>query len=221
MPRIEPNQWWPDRFARAECLRDVLRLPNPAYASLAPAEQDLLRQTQLEAGEVVRLLGESDGHYLVLKTDGVLGWIPIRFLEPVASLEEGIRSFVPPGPPAGGRLGPLEFCEAWKGTRYLWGGVTRAGIDCSAFTQRYYRDVLGRLIPRNSVEQRRAGRSKTPGAFADHDLVFCRRKGRSGVHHVGVFYRGGVWHARLDLGVVREELANFLKSYDVEEIVSY
>lgn len=70
-------------------------------------------------------------------------------------------------------------------------------------------------------DQRRSGVSKKLDDIANHDLVFCFRIGGRGIHHVGVFYEGSVWHAQLEKGVMKQPLEDFLKIYSVEEVISY
>ena len=44
----------------------------------------------------------------------------------------------------------LRFYKRWKGTPYLWGGIDKFGIDCSAFVQRYFQEVYEINIPRTN-----------------------------------------------------------------------
>lgn len=46
----------------------------------------------------------------------------------------------------------LEIAKPLMGTKYVWGGVTERGIDCSGFTQLVYRS-LGINLPRDAEEQ--------------------------------------------------------------------
>ncbi|MCX7625653.1 MAG: C40 family peptidase [Candidatus Sumerlaeaceae bacterium] len=46
----------------------------------------------------------------------------------------------------------IEITRPLMGTRYVWGGVTEQGIDCSGFTQLVYR-MLGVNLPRDAEEQ--------------------------------------------------------------------
>ena len=41
-----------------------------------------------------------------------------------------------------------SFVESWYGTPYRFGGSTRSGIDCSAFTRQLYSDVYNLPIVR-------------------------------------------------------------------------
>ncbi len=69
----------------------------------------------------------------------------------------------------------VETAKRWLGTPYLWGGVTRAGVDCSGLVQAVYR-VHGITMPRDSSLQASIGSELDIANGLDHlregDLVF-------------------------------------------------
>jgi hypothetical protein len=215
--RIDPARWLKDQYARSREPTDLLRFPTEGYELLSAEAKDRLRQTQFEPGEIVRVLGHAEGFTLAMKFDRTLGWVPKDALEPAPS-QKGFT------PITGPFKSPSEFFSSWKGTPYVWGGASRRGIDCSGFTQRYFLEVHGIVIPKNSKDQRKAGRAKELAAPTpepqDDDLIFCHHRKFSGAHHVALYCDRAVWHARLEQGIVRQSWDEFVSIYEVEEVVS-
>lgn len=86
-----------------------------------------------------------------------------------------------------------KFIDEWLGTRYLWGGTTKRGIDCSAFVQRLYADVYNIKIPRTSIEQFFTNDVEPFASsryLSEGDMVFFKTlENENVVTHVG-FYLG-------------------------------
>lgn len=70
----------------------------------------------------------------------------------------------------------INEAETWLGVRYLFGGTTRAGIDCSAYVQLVYRSV-GVQLDRTSQAQynQTIGRGLGVATPAVGDLAFFRQ----------------------------------------------
>lgn len=110
----------------------------------------------------------------------------------------------------------MDEIESWMGTPYTYGGESRSGIDCSAFTRAVYRAV-NIEIPRTASQQSAAAETVNAPNLQFGDLIFFNTSG-SGISHVGIYIGNGFFaHASTSRGVVRESLA---KQYYAERIVS-
>ena len=52
----------------------------------------------------------------------------------------------------------MDFYAEWKGVKYKLGGASKSGIDCSAFTQRIYKEKFDIKIPRSTRTQVKVGK---------------------------------------------------------------
>ena len=65
---------------------------------------------------------------------------------------------------------PVEQARTLLGTRYEWGGMTSAGIDCSGLVHMAFR-ACGRLVPRDADQQEEAGEQLSETDLRPGDLV--------------------------------------------------
>ena len=88
-----------------------------------------------------------------------------------------------------------HFINEWMGTKYVWGGNSETGIDCSAFVQRLYHSVYDVDIPRTSIEQfytKWVELYKNPKYLKEGDLVFFKTMNNyNAVTHVGFYLHNG------------------------------
>lgn len=104
----------------------------------------------------------------------------------------------------------LHELVSYLNTPYHYGGQTRAGIDCSAFTQKVFKNSLNVAIPRTAREQ-----YKTWQIFNDKnelkfgDLIYFDTSIRYYPGHVGIYLDDNLFaHASSSHGVIVSSLSN-------------
>lgn len=108
----------------------------------------------------------------------------------------------------------METLVDWLGTRYLFGGVSRTGIDCSAFTGMMYRS-LNYKLPRTAAMQWGVGLPVDRNDLQFGDLVFFNTRSAVYVSHVGMYLGNGMFaHASSRNGVTVSSLeADYYNSH--------
>jgi hypothetical protein len=180
--------------------------------------------TQTVPGDArIRRLAERGAWWVVELADGTVGWCmphdrlvrlsPDREPRSTAEWRSSFRgAWKEPA------LGWRDAVEAWLDTPYLWGGNTRAGVDCSGFVQRVVKESGGLGLPKHSVDQMRAGRRVAADQVVPGDLVYLTRRD-DGVRHIALVIHSGppveVAHAGRGRGVAMEPLDNLIVSYQI------
>jgi probable lipoprotein NlpC len=105
----------------------------------------------------------------------------------------------------------MAFVNYWIGVPYRYGGTDMKGIDCSGFTQRFYKEVFLKDIPRTAKTQFRALTKITKDCLQPGDLIFFSSKGSPSGWHVGVYLQDNsfIHAANKRLGVVISKLDNY------------
>ena len=165
---------------------------------------------KMAAGTSVTVVARSGEWYQVRSPRGTLGWVAAGLL----TLAPGTARAVPvtgeaavapkraaPAAAAAARpsvaapmRGAASIARRYIGARYVWGGATPRGFDCSGLTQYVYRQ-LGVNLPHKASLQfstRYGRRVNSLGALAPGDLVFfVRTTPARGITHVGIYVGDG------------------------------
>jgi cell wall-associated NlpC family hydrolase len=144
--------------------------PQPTTATVTAAGARLTDGMQLSFATRLPSLGRKGG-VVTVETPGGTATIPAAA---VASLPVT-------------RADIVRTAELFLGLRYLWGGLSTWGMDCSGLTWAAYR-AHGITIPRDADAQFSAGRPIQLAAARPGDLIFY---GVHHVHHVAMYLGGG------------------------------
>lgn len=97
------------------------------------------------------------------------------------------------------------------GTPYKYGGMSKSGIDCSAFTQSVYWLSYEITLPRTAASQFEEGEIIDKDSLEFGDLVFFHTSRRKSVGHVGIYIGGNNFvHSGRSYGV---SVASLLDDY--------
>ncbi len=150
-------------------------------------------------------LKTASGNWLgVLMADGSTGWVPKGLVKRMAYEVVNAGGAAPTGEDPGDiypRSASPYFTgdpqallsEAYRylGVRYVWGGNTARGIDCSGFVKNVYA-TQGCRFPRLGSDQMAYGVPVPREQLQAGDrLYFGRRTNRVGVTHTGIYIGNG------------------------------
>lgn len=84
-----------------------------------------------------------------------------------------------------------HLAKKYLGGKYVWGGESPSGFDCSGYTQ-YIFNKIGIKLPRTAYEQSKVG-TEVKGSLQKGDLLFFNTDPSRGipVTHVGVYLEHG------------------------------
>ena len=81
----------------------------------------------------------------------------------------------------------VQEARKYKGTRYVYGGASPKGFDCSGFTWYVYNKVTGMDISRTVKGQSRQGKSVHKGSWQAGDILLFRNTAGNGLTHCGIY----------------------------------
>lgn len=89
-----------------------------------------------------------------------------------------------------------NFIKEWEGTKYVYGGETKYGIDCSALMQHLFKKVYDCSLPRTAAEMgldERFNLFKSTKHLKEGDLVFFRLNDERIITHVGIYLKNNIF----------------------------
>ena len=150
------------------------------------------RIAQLATGKRVTILGSENG-WVKISYGGTTGYVLGDYIFEGDSL---------PASSVGAQV--VAMAQQYLGTRYVYGGASPNGFDCSGLTLYLYKQFGYSLPHTASGQYANCGYKVSKSDLQAGDLVFFTSPGAGGsINHVGVYMGDGrVIHARYSVGEV-------------------
>jgi cell wall-associated NlpC family hydrolase len=126
----------------------------------ADSSEEAEQVTQALPGEPLQVVEERGGWAKVETAYAYPGWVRREDLA-----HETTGEWLRPA-----ATDPVAHARMLLGTRYQWGGMTSAGIDCSGLVHMAFR-ACGRLVPRDADQQEEAGEPLAEADLRAGDLI--------------------------------------------------
>ena len=142
----------------------------------------------LNSGDVVSIVGFENGWYKI-SYSGITGYIRSDYMEVTkkALSSRGSTTTASSSSAKGNEV--VSYAKQYLGVRYVYGGASSSGFDCSGFTM-YVMKHFGYSLPHTATGQMAYGTSVAKSALQAGDLVFfCDPSIANGkaASHVGIY----------------------------------
>ena len=161
----------------------------------APSDSAASLRT-LRQGKVARLNDVTeDGSWYQITFSGTTGYVRSDACQAVQYSDYAGTSAV-----KSAREDLVDYAKSFLGTRYVWGGASPSGFDCSGFTMYVYAH-FGYRMSHGASDQLYAFTRVSSAQRLPGDLVFFSYGGGD-ISHVGIYLGGGAFiHATSNGGV--------------------
>ena len=181
-------------------------------------------------GNRVSLITSHDGWAQVVAENGQVGYVSSKYVkegtysvggnDAGSSSDSGSASAPASNGSATGQQVASYACQ-FVGSRYVWGGTTPDGFDCSGLVYYVYKQ-FGYTLNRVAADQASNGRHVEPSELQPGDLL-CFYSGSSYIGHVGIYIGNGqfVHASNSTTGVIISDLAGYYVSrgYEARRII--
>ena len=100
------------------------------------------------------------------------------------------------------------YIDQWLGTPHKMGGLSKSGVDCSAFVGEVYRNVYHESLPRTSRDMATNTKEKSKKKLREGDLLFFSF-GNKNIDHVGIYLQNNKFlHVSTKKGVIISDLTD-------------
>ena len=173
-------------------LKDVWNVANGGGAKVTASALNIRSAPSLDGGVigkiyeggVAEIIGINNG-WLKVKYNGTTGYISPDYVEYVEfNGAAAATATVSKGQQV------VDKAKQYLGVKYVYGGASPSGFDCSGFTQYVYKQ-FGISLNRSSSSQTSNGYRVARSELQLGDLVFFSSPGSSSVGHVGIYIGGG------------------------------
>jgi cell wall-associated NlpC family hydrolase len=204
-----PEESFTQRYARVKSPTFVCDRTSTPHENL----------TQCLPGDRIYLLRKTDdGWYLVHAPEGYIGYVNASDVEQIDA-----AAFHQSSAPGETIEKAIASAMELMGTKYVWGGLTKDGVDCSGLVQSSFKKH-GINLPRDADQQSYVGRLVATrwdrdGLRRGDLLYFLSRRGT--IHHTAIYLGDGKFLEAADPGV---KITSFNKNdpaYDAKRDASF
>jgi cell wall-associated NlpC family hydrolase len=151
--------------------------------------------TTLNKGTEITILESTTSWYKIALDDNTSGWVFSKFISlgPLDSDENN--------PSLADQI--ISYAKTFLGIKYVYGGASITGFDCSGFTMHVF-SKFNINLPHSSISQFDYGEKIGLNNLIPGDLVFFKTLNSTRVNHVGIYLGNGQFiHASSGAGYVK------------------